>query len=434
MASGIDALFLADHALSKNIKLFYLVPYDMPEEVWARQFLPMADIIFYRLKNKKISMTMIDFEGMVHNSDIASLLKKNKVDYLLVDHGVDKSLYSWAKKHNIKLIATDFKLSECLEHKIYFDSFLSKYNLPKPASQIISPASKLELKGKLVLQDPVSCGGDGTYFIKNSSDIKKLLLKKKIKASQKYLLRQFVKGETYGITIFITPSQIALSALRVQCYDGISDLGQKIFAGIEWLPSRLFKTKLQANINSVFLRLAKALEENHFFGYANIDFIVDDKDEIYIIECNPRFAASTTQLLKFTETIGNINTDKIFVEDFILKTAKNIKQKISYFPQSNFKGALLYIQTALDVKKFLVSKEYPGGVYRLQNNKIKFITPDVRRISLKAKEFIFYSDTRKGEYHEANTVLASIVSNFSLYNGSHQPNKYAKLILKYFKY
>lgn len=433
MASGIDALFLADHNLSKDIKLFYLVPYDMSEEIWARQFLPLKNIIFYRLKNKKISMTMIDFEGMVHNSDIASLLKQNKVDYLLVDHGVDKSLYLWAKKHKVKLIATDFKLSEKLEHKIYFDQFLSKYNLPKPASQVISPASQLELKGKLVLQDPVSCGGDGTYFVENTSDIKKLLLKKKIKASQKYLLRQFIKGETYGITIFITPSQIALSALRVQCYDGLSDLGQKIFAGIEWLPSRLFKTKLQANLNSVFLRLAKALEQNSFFGYANIDFIVDDKNQIYIIECNPRFAASTTQLLKFTETIGHIKTDKIFVEDFIFKP-KNSKQKISYFPQSNFRGSLLYIQTALDVKKFLVKKEYPGGVYRLQNNKIKFITPDVRQIGLKAKEFIFYSDTRKGEYHEANTVLASVVSNFSLYNSKGQANSAAKIILKYFKY
>ena len=279
------------------------------------------------------------------------------------------------------------------------------------------------------MQEPNSRGGEGTYFISQPAKLKKLFKAKKIKKGRRYLLRQFIRGTAYGITIFIGRDSIALSSLRVQCYGRQNKNNQKEFLGVQWVASQNLANKLKKTANQVFYVLAEKLRQNGYFGYANIDFIVKDF-KVYILECNPRFSSASVQLLLFPENIGRLNSAQLFLEDLLINKTSSSFQFFG-LPQSNFKGANLYIATK---DKQRIQNYYQGGVYTLVNNKIKFIDPDITQLSRRGRSFIFYSDTQPGEILPKGVIIGWIISNFPLYNHSGEINSYGKIIVKHFKY
>ena len=376
-------------------------------------------------------MAKLDFSGIVRNSNLLKKIKSNRITHLLIHHAVDSSLEKWAKQNNLSLIAPNFKLAQKLENKIWFNNFLVKNNLPTPMAEIWLPkAGEWLIKSKVVVQEPSSRGGEGTYFINSWAEVKKLIKFDKIKPDKKYLVRQFINGVACGITIFINHNTIALSTLRVQCYGPKNKMGQKEFQGIQWLDSRILNNKLRQEINQVFFLLGKSLKQLGYIGYANIDFMFGNS-KIYILECNPRFAASTAQLLLFPENISSINTAKLYLDDSLF-AAKSRSSKFFSFPKSNFNGSILYI--SVRAKKIVIKNYYPAGVYRLVGNKIKFIESDITKLGRQARSFIFYSDTQPGEVLESETVVGLIITNFSLYDSRGKLNKYGKIMVEYFRY
>lgn len=431
MPDSIDPLFIARKYWGNNLVFKYLVPRGKAETIWAKKVLPSRSLVFYDLNNPKASMATLDLAGVVKKTNVIKTIKKASISHLLPGHVVVGSLDKWANKNKIKLVAPAFTLVKKLENKLWFDNFLSKNNFPKPASQIwVNTNRRIFLKGKLVLQDPVSGGGEGTYFISQPAELKKLLKAKKIKKNRKYLLRQFINGIPYGITIYIGRDKVALSSFRAQCYGQLDKNSQKEFFGVQWVKSSKFSQKFKKTANQLFYNLAEKIRQEGYVGYANIDFIVKDS-QIYILECNPRFSSSTVQLLLFAETISNINTAKLYLEDLLIKTV-NKKLKFFAIPSSNFNGANFYLSTNND--RQVIKNYYPNGVYKFVNNKIKFVEPDINRLGVFGKSFIFYSDTQPGEVLSKGIAIGWIISNFPLYNSGGQFNFYSKMIIKHFRY
>ncbi|NUM25504.1 MAG: ATP-grasp domain-containing protein [Candidatus Buchananbacteria bacterium] len=434
MPGGIDGLVIERRSRIPEIRFKFLVPRDKAEAVWAKKFLPQKDFIFYDLINSRLSMADLDLAGVAKKSNLSQRLKTAGVTHLLVHHGIEPSFYRWAQDNGITLIAPDFRLAKQLEDKIWFDNFLAKNNLPAPLSQIIRPGkTALKLKGRVVLQEPSSRGGEGTYFVSTAAEIKKLISAGRIIGSRRYLARMFVPGQSYGITIFVSPSLTALSALRRQQYGKKNRYQQKDFLGIQWVGAKEINSKLTSEINSVFYHLGECLRRLGFVGYANIDFIAT-RLGVKILEANPRLAASSCQLVLFPETISQINTGRLYLEAMLSASRKPAaRSTFAAFPrQSNFYGATVYIQSPQD--KFLIRQQYPGGVYVIDGKKIRFVTPDITKISRGGRYFIFYSDTQPGEVLAKGVVLGTVISNFRLYDHHGQLNKYGKMILQHFTY
>lgn len=430
MPGGIDGLIVAKKYIGTKFVFKYLVPRGKEEAAWSEKILAQRDLVYYDLVSDKLSMATLDFAALVKKSNVLKQIKATGITHILSGHAVTSSLENWARKNKLTLIAPDFKLVKNLENKLWFDNFLIKNNLPAPASQIWRAGQeKIVLKYPLVLQEPNSRGGEGTYFISQPAELKKLFQAKKIKKTRRYLLRQFIQGTAYGITIFIGRDIIALSSLRVQCYGQQNKNNQKEFLGVQWVASQSLAKQLKKTANQVFYDLAEKLRQNGYIGYANIDFIVKDS-KIYILECNPRFSSSSVQLLLFPENIQRLNTAQLFLENLLLKKA-NSKFKFFSLPPSNFSGANLYMATK---DKQRIKNYYPAGIYHLVNNKIKFINPDISQLRVKGKNFIFYSDTQPGEILSKGVIMGWVISNFPLYNHSGEINSYGKIILEHFKY
>ena len=416
---------------SKYFDLRYLVARKTPEELWARQFLPQEKICLYSLSTKKPSLEKNDFGSILKHSDVTKVIKENKIKYLwlTVANKDRKQIYGVAKNHDFEVIGPNLVWQNNLENKIWFDQFLAENNLPKPSSQIINPTkSKVKISGRLVLQEAISDGGEGTFFINSKDDLQKILNRKN-KNNPDYLLREFIPGKPCGITILCTPDIIALSPIREQCFSN-KDGQDHIFAGIQWLPNSSIGRNKEP-INKIFLRLGSILQEKGFLGFANVDFILSEGGTIKIIECNPRFSSSTTQIAINPNLISNIQAGNLIIERYIKKSLITPK-KVLPIPQSEYSGSVLNLDIE-NGKRFKVKQTYPIGVYSFKNKDVKFVSPDIRQAQ-KDDQFIYFSTVDLNEIFRKNRAAGIITANFPLFDSSGNINSAGRMLSDYFDY
>src|SRR5690606_18549199 len=131
-------------------------------------------------------------------------------------------------------------------------------------------------RDRMVVQEPLSFGSMGTHFV-SSSELDDFLLAHAADPGREFLARECIAGEVYGISVFISHQEVALSSLRQQCFwpDITSGSQQKLFAGIAWKSATDISTNLHENINRVFSKLGGLLFRQGFRGFANFDFIAD---------------------------------------------------------------------------------------------------------------------------------------------------------------
>ncbi|MFA5022365.1 MAG: ATP-grasp domain-containing protein [Patescibacteria group bacterium] len=417
-----------------NFEFVYLTAKNSVEENWVKSFVSKKNIVYYNLAKNKSALEKNSFTDIFSSSNVATVIKNNKLKFLwLTVNNDDRSyLKKWAQKNKVKIVGPEFNLQSNLENKIWFDLFLTRNQLPKPASQIYQPKTdKVKLKSKLVLQSSNSAGGEGTFFLNNKKEIASLIKAKKIILNKKYLLRQLIQGKPFGITIFVAPKIIALSALRLQCYQNSDSAKEKMFKGIQWLPTSRLKIN-KKDINKIFSQLGQKLYEEKFLGFANVDFIVDKKGKIFILECNPRFSSATVQLIKFPQLISGVPTGQLFVTSFLNQNKYPKQYKFYPMPKINFTGSVLNIDL-LPKKTLTINKEFTKGVYKLTKGKIEFKTSDIKKLDMNQMEFIFMSMTKKGEKYSHKTNIGSIISNYSLFTNDGKINQAGKKLLNTFK-
>lgn len=300
LPADTESLFLAKK-LPLKTKISFLTLKNHREEKWIKKFIPRSQIKLYSLKNNKINFADLNTEECFKYSNLKKILRKYKINTIITTDDLER----WGKKNKIRLISNNHQLKKTFENKIWFDRFLSQHHLPKPPSLIYQyPQTKITIPGPKVLQEAKSAGGEGTYYIKDIKDIRQLIKNKQLKPKEKYLIRKFIPGKSCGITLIITPNLIALSAVRQMCFINQSISHRQIFQGVQWLPTSFLPKKINNNINLLFTRLGQILQRKKIYGHINFDFIIDHQGQIYLIECNPRFSASTIHLIQFPETIS----------------------------------------------------------------------------------------------------------------------------------
>ncbi|MFZ2969904.1 MAG: ATP-grasp domain-containing protein [Minisyncoccia bacterium] len=421
----------------KNFELIYLVASGTVEEGWAKGFLKEDEIFLYDLNKGKERLAKHSVKDILKYSNIDKVVKKNKIKYLwFLDKEIDY-IRNWNKNNDYRIIIVDPLFRKNLENKIWFDAFLIKHKLPKPESEVYDFSKpELKLEGELVVQKPKSSAGEGTFFIKDKNDLKQLINNNKISKKEKCLVRKKIKGKTYAITVFVSSRKIVLSAIRQMCASEKLDKNQRQYLGLQWMPSNNFTFHIMKEINRVFEKMGKILYRYGYFGLTSFDFMIDNSEKVYIIECNPRLTAATAQLIKFPELTSDLDISGIFINEFIKSDFHIDKYKIYSVPKTSFDGSILNIDFNHNIlrKQLVIKKEYRNGVYELKNNKIIFKTPDTRKFNGKAKQFVYTSMVKVGEIYKHSETLAIITSNFRLYNAGGNINKEGKKILEVFKY
>ena len=435
-ADNFDILFLPKNIAGADF--YYLAAKNSSALDWFKENLPEEKILLFEPDDKEKNLGDWDIDELLYHSNITQIIKLHQIDFFAPSLHATKAVYEWSKENNVKLLSTDFNLQNNFENKLYFDQFLKENNLPKPASLVFNAAKspKTPFEGKFVLQEPTSGGGKGTFFIESEDELKNLLSAGKILPNENYLVRTFIKGETYGITVFIAPGKIALSPCRRQCFYPANKFGKKRFAGIQWIANE-FNDNLIQNINSTFFKTGELLYQKKFFGFANFDFIVDGENRINFIECNPRFSAATPQLIQRPKMTSDLPVGKIFVEGFL--TPQIYPEKIDYFgyPQTNFNGSVMEINVFPEEenREIIIKKQYQNGLYNYQDRKLSFATPKIEEINDNHQQLFYCSPAVNiGDIFKEDNVVSYIFSNFPLFTKQGEINEEGREVLGTFKF
>lgn len=441
---GVFADKLSHHFLKEaipNVDLFYLFESNPGFQKWLTSFLPPEKLLPYSFK--KNNHYVNDYfdnkekEGILYNSNLGDVIIKNDIDHFVLGLVSTKYIRDWALKNKITLISTDYDFQSRFENKIFFDNFLARNQLPKPKSSLFNCSNKshLPFEGKVVIQKPFSHGTEKTFFVQSDQEIKNLVSRGDLELKENYLVREYIEGKTFSLTVFIAPGLIALSSAEIQCFSEPKFSLKNKFIGVQWMGNKLNR-RLVESINSTFLKIGQLLYQKRYFGFANFDFIVSPKEKIYLIDCNPRLATSTTHLIKYPSLISDLPVGKIFMEYFFNKKLYSSKIKYFTYPSSSFEGSFLYICVFPEKfgKEIKIINNYQNGLYNLSDNQFSFVSPDPAEIGCSQKQLVFFSTAKAGEVYKETSVVASVISNYPLYTEQGEINKDGQKVLETFKF
>ena len=439
---GLFVDFFGFLQAAENLPLadyYYLAAENTRDLEWAKKFLPEEKILTYKIGWKYGYFHNYTTDKLIRDSNLTEVLKKNGIGILVPGFDCSQFVFDWAAENNLKIASIDHRFQHLFENKVYFDKFLDANGFPKPKSFITQfpLASPLPFIGKFVLQVPTSRGGTGTFFLETTEEIENLIKAKILKTKTDYLLREFISGKTYGISVFVGQDFLALSTARQQCFLDLDKQHNKVFRGVQWVGNN-FSDNLKKKINENFSRIGQLLQKKGYFGFANFDFMIDDQENLYFIEFNPRLSSATPQIFLNPALLSDLPLGQIFLEKFLEVKTFRPKSNFYPYPKTDFEGSLLeiIIRCPEEDKKCQVKKEYTNGIYASDREAFVFEDPDIRKIKpqIKEKKVIFYSDVQKGESYGHQTAVFHLFSTYRLFQEDGNLNKEGEKALNSFKY
>jgi glutathione synthase/RimK-type ligase-like ATP-grasp enzyme len=428
---GIDGLVMRR---ATDARLLALVAKGSPEEAWARRFiLPDEDILPYTLDRADAGVYP-STETLLLHSDIHALLKRSGATALLMSASCSPRVHAWARRHRITLLMSDYAQQRRLEDKIQFDAFLRRHGIPRPSGGVVTLGARrrLPVAGRAVVQAPDSMGGEGTYFVDGPADVDALLQAGVLARGNRYLVREYIEGRPYGITIFVAPGTVALSPVRLQCYHpSAAEQASRAFAGIQWVPTADLSPTLRRRIDATFLKLGALLYQRRFFGFANVDFMVDARDRVRVIECNPRMSAATPQLLGKPKLLSGIRAAEVFLDGFPGPRAYPRRFARLPMPESAYRGATLDVVPPHGGA--VIRREHFSGAYILRPRSVRYLGPNCSVQDFDPEIGVF-SFARIGQACDPDDTLATILSNAPLYDERGEMLPTARRLLATFRY
>jgi len=277
------------------------------------------------------------------------------------------------QKENWIYAANSAKMNRYLEDKINFSKLCQKHNLPTIPSIIdifdqTTFQKYQEIFGdNLVIQTRFGWAGKSTFKASNWEEIKD-----KIPNQTPVKFAPFMSGYSLINNCCITNAGLIQSPPGLQ-YTGLTQFTQNPFTtvGRQW-PSYA-PLEIIGKIKTLTQQFADILINLDYHGFFGLDFFVD-KDNVYILECNPRLTASF-DLYHQIETKNSINSLFFFhLLSFLpLIIQINISQENKRFYNPNIIGSEI---TKKDKQNNTSSRYRDFIPFSSQNNPIN-INPSI---------------------------------------------------------
>jgi len=237
---------------------------------------------------------------------IEKLLKDNKID--IVIPSFDETLLGWAerkryfKNENIEIIISDINTLETFLDKWKAYEFCLK-------NDILTPKTSLNNEHSLI-KPRFGRGGKDIYLNDNSINMENMIS------------QEFIEGKEFTVDCFFdyegNPVYL-IPRVRLNVKDGKSTKGIVVK-------------------NDKIKEIIEKISENiKFIGPVNFQFIENDKNEVYFIECNPRIAGGMALGFAASENwINLIIKNLIYKEKIIPKEIKYGLRMARYYDECFF--------------------------------------------------------------------------------------------------
>ncbi len=257
-----------------------------------------ADKLYFEPLTPEDVMAIIDFEQP--EGVVASLGGQTAINLAqpLMDRGV-------------KIIGTDCAAIERAENRDSFEKILQELNIPQPKGRAVTKiedgvAAAAEIGYPVLVRPSFVLGGRAMQIVADEAQLRHYLKTAvEIDADKPVLVDKYIQGKEVEVDAICDGQDVFVP--------GIMELVERtgIHSGdsISVYPTFSISDKVRGTI----LQYAKKLGIGiGIIGLYNIQFIVDDKDDVYIIEVNPRSSRTVPFLSKSTGfSLADIATEVI---------------------------------------------------------------------------------------------------------------------------
>ncbi len=386
-----------------------LVRANTPEQKWALQTHPPDHVLVMEAQGRTNTT-----ESLLVDSNAAQVLTAAGVDTYLMTARCSPRVHQWAQQHGLTLLMTRFDLQDQLENKLWFDGFLRAHGLPVPPRMPL-PLGATDWQGPVAIQEPDSLGGEGTFLVRAPDQLAQLWGQGHLQPGRPYLTRALLPGQAFGITVFVDASLTLLSAIRQQCYAPATQ--HLLFAGVQWATA--LPDPLRQQLSRIFLRLGRALREVEFRGFANVDFLLDPQQNVWILECNPRLSAATPQLARHRQTTGGFDLTERFEDVEFLSRPEAATIDEQGIAQSDFAGSTLDLAVPPSLHGYRLTRVLPSGRYTARDGHLLYLGAELRD-PLALGEFQLVALAQPGDVLQAEQCVATVQATVPLYDDAGQ--------------
>ncbi len=368
--------------------------------------LPKNYIIINReLKGTKLKnyILMRDPEDLVADFSISpfikNLIKKlSKKQERIFCYFFTTSFFS-LKHPKIKVIGPNPKLTTYLDSKKVQFNIFEELNLPHPNFNIfnnLNQVIKYKNSNKIIVYSNYNSGGYHSQIINEKIDFEKFA--EKIIENKKegpFISVEFLDDVLLSpnVNAIITETKIKVLNITDQILDGNKYLGN------------IFPSIASENVNNKIVEITNKigiyLQKLGFRGIFGCDFIVDDKENVFIVDLNPRRQGGYSILCALDNNlvrkeleihienqdleISNINYNpnfswaqlKIFPENYLKKFEQSSIKYINENFLNNDEGFISFYP-----KKSIIKSPDPIGHYILRTNNLNETKNKLKNLNL----------------------------------------------------
>ncbi len=257
-----------------------------------------ADKLYFEPLTPEDVMAIIDFEQP--EGVVASLGGQTAINLAqpLMDRGV-------------KIIGTDCAAIERAENRDSFEKILQELNIPQPKGRAVTKiedgvAAAAEIGYPVLVRPSFVLGGRAMQIVADEEQLRHYLKTAvEIDADKPVLVDKYIQGKEVEVDAICDGQDVFVP--------GIMELVERtgIHSGdsISVYPTFSISDKVRGTILQYAKKLGLGIG---IIGLYNIQFIVDDNDDVYIIEVNPRSSRTVPFLSKSTGySLADIATEVI---------------------------------------------------------------------------------------------------------------------------
>ena len=245
--------------------------------------------------------------------DVMNILEFEKPDGVIASLGGQTAINLAQPLHDrgVKIIGTDCAAIDRAEDRDAFEKLLKELNIPQPQGRAVTKiedglAAAKEIGYPVLVRPSFVLGGRAMQIVANESQLRHYLRTAvEIDEDKPVLVDKYIQGREVEVD--------AICDGRDVFVPGIMELVERtgVHSGdsISVYPSFSISDKVKGTILQYAKKLGLGIG---IIGLFNIQFIVDDQDNVYIIEVNPRSSRTVPFLSKATGySLADIATEVI---------------------------------------------------------------------------------------------------------------------------
>ena len=203
------------------------------------------------------------------------------------------------RKRGVKIIGTDCEAIERAENRDSFEKLLVSLGIPQPKGQAVTSIeagikAASEIGYPVLVRPSFVLGGRAMQIVAKEKDLRNYLKTAvEIDEDKPVLVDKYIRGKEVEVDAICDGKQVFVPGIM----ELVERTGVHSGDSISVYPTHSISQKVKETILEYTEKLGLGIG---IVGLFNIQFIVDDKDDVYIIEVNPRSSRTVPFLSKAT--------------------------------------------------------------------------------------------------------------------------------------